>query len=123
MAFYADIYGYIARKEAEAIPAEVLERARQSAAIFRVAFAAPVSCRAAHYSSFACGVKFDEGEDELWLAPFELVLKSIHFLSAAVNIVHEESGHIMMYSYVKSGLIKRFSSRLTEQVVKESVVA
>ena len=34
MAFYADIYGYIARREAEEIPEEVVEQARQSAAIF-----------------------------------------------------------------------------------------
>jgi hypothetical protein len=91
MAFHADVYGYIARKEAEEIPREVLEDLRQSAPIFRGAsFSAPVACRMGHYISFACSVRFDEGEDELWIAPFELILKRINFLRADVIVSHED---------------------------------
>jgi hypothetical protein len=125
MAFYADVYGYVARKEAEEIPLEAVERAHQSAPIFRVAFAAPLRSRTAHYSSFACDVKFDEGEDELWLAPFEMLLKSINFLRATVVIVHEESSkQTMRYFYVKIGpTITRITTKLAEQTTQELEIA
>lgn len=121
MAFYADVYGYVARQEAEEIPLELMERVHQSAPIFQVAFAAPLRSRTTHYSSFASEVKFDEGEDELWLAPFEMLLRSIDFLRATVVIVHEESSQrSMRYFYVKIGkTITRVSTKLTEQTTQE----
>jgi hypothetical protein len=122
MAFYADVYGYIARKEKGEIPCEVLEHVYKSAPIFRACFSAPVTCKSAHYISFACSVKLDEGEEELWLSPFEMMLKRINFLSAAVNVVHEESNYIMMYSYVKDVSIQKFISKMTEQFLDETVL-
>ncbi|WP_155122922.1 hypothetical protein [Burkholderia ubonensis] len=122
MAFYAEVYGYIARKEAGEIPLEVIEYAAQSSAIFCPCFSDPVAMRSAYYISFACSVKFDEGEDELWLSPFEIILRKMDFSSASVSILHEEVSHIMMYSYVRDRVMQRFSSKLIEQSVEESSI-
>lgn len=122
MAFYADVYGYIARKEAGGIPLEVIECATQSSTIFRPCFSDPSVMRSAHYISFACSVKFEDGEDELWLSPFEMVLRKIEFLSASVSVVHEEVNHVMMYSYVRDKAIQRFSSKLIEKFMDESSI-
>jgi len=122
MAFYADVYGFIARKEADGISRDLVEAVRNSSPIFKPCFSVPVPTKKAHYISFACGVKLDVGEDDLWLSAFEEVLKQINFLNASVNIVHEETGNIMMYSYIKDGGIQRFSSKLEERFIGESLI-
>lgn len=128
MAFYAEVYGYIARRESDEISHEVIELARKSSLpLFRPSFSVPVPAKVAHYISFACDVKLNQGEDELWLAPFEQVLKRINFLNASVVFVHEEVSHVMMYSYVKDpsvkgGSIQRFDTRLDQHPVRESLI-
>jgi len=124
MAFYAEIYGYIARKEAEEIPVEAVARARQSAAIFQVAFSAPVASRMANYSSFACDIRVFENEAELWLVPFEKLLQGINFLSAVVHVDYEEAGRVSMkYAYLKmTPTIKRYKSEFIEQTPDQSII-
>lgn len=123
MAFYADLYGYIARKEDGEIPAHVIEQVLKSSAIFKPCFSGPFKDRAAYYISFACSVKLNDGEDEVWLEAFEMMLKQINFSNAAVSFVHEEVSHIMMYSYVKTSSIQRFKSKLIELSVEESLLS
>jgi hypothetical protein len=124
MAFHADLYGYIARKEAEHIPPEVLEEIhRSSIPLFSAtSFSAPAASRMGHYTSFACSVRFDAGEDDMWIAPFEMILKRINFLRAEVIIDHEESSSPMQYSYVKLDVIKKFVTRLNGQLLEESAI-
>ncbi|HEY1814524.1 MAG TPA: hypothetical protein VGG74_19360 [Kofleriaceae bacterium] len=122
MAFYADIYGYIARKEAGGISAEIIDRISQANPIFKPCFSAPVIGRAARYISFACNVKLGEGEDGLWIAPFEMLLKTTTFLNATVNIEHEDLSYMMMYSYVTGSPVQRFVSKMTAQLIEESTV-
>jgi hypothetical protein len=122
VAFYADIYGYIAQHDEAGIPPGVVGFINHEHPIFRPCFSPPVASRAMHYLSFACSVKLDEGEEGLWIAPFELLLKKINFFNAIVSVIHEQSGQMIIFSYQKDGLIRRFVSKVTEQYVDERVV-
>lgn len=122
MAFYAEIYGYIAQHDEVGISSGVLDFINHEHPIFRPCFSSPVASRAMHYISFACSVKLDEGEEELWIAPFELLLKRIDFFNAIVNIIHEQSGQTIIFSYQKDGLIRRFISKVAEQYVDERII-
>jgi hypothetical protein len=123
MAFYADVYGYIAQKGSGGIPPEVLEQVCRSTPMLQPCFSTPVASKGWVYISFACRIKLDEGEDELWLAPFEMVLKRIDFVHVQVNFCHEESSHRMEYVYVRDqGTIRKFCARLVEQSLVESII-
>ena len=122
MAFYADICGYIAKKDETGIPADILEKASKSTPLFKPVFSSASVSANLFYISFACKVKLDEDEDELWLSPFEIILKKLDFVHAAVNFEHEESPHVMLYSYFKDGHLKKICSKLVTEFSRESIV-
>ena len=119
MAFYADIYGYIAIKKGRHIQNEIIEQISKNNQIFKPCLSQAIEGKSSSYISFACSVKIDEGEDNIWLTPFEELLKLMDFLNATVNIVHEESGSIMMYTYIMNEGIKKISSTLVEKFIEE----
>lgn len=121
MAFYADVYGYISVQKGQQFLPKAPDNG-SSSGTFHPCFATKVDGRIFDLIPFACNVKLDEGEDSLWLSPFEDILRNVDFVSAVVNVMHEESNHIMMYSYVKDGQIKKFTSRQTEEFIDEAII-
>ncbi len=115
MAFYSEIYGYICVKEEKIIEECVLSEIMKSHPIFRPNFSNPSPSKSEYYISFAGKVKFDSGEDRLWILPFEELLGKINFVSATVSIIHEESNYIMMYSYIQDGGVQKFTSKFLEE--------
>jgi hypothetical protein len=123
MAFYAEVYGYILKKDEAAIPACVLESARAAAPIFKPCFSSPVQSKGFFHISFACRLKIDDGEDVLWLSPFEAVLRKIDFVWAVVIFDHEETPHSMSYSYLKNVQIEKLTTRLNAQTIGRTVLS
>jgi len=122
MAFYANIYGYIALKRGALFPVGTAELAHATAPIFKPCFSSPIDSGAFSFVSFACSVKIDQGEDELWLAPFESVLLNADFAHASATVEHEESSDVMLYSYTKGQRIEKIVSRLMEQVATQTTL-
>jgi hypothetical protein len=123
MAFYADVYGFIAVDDEGGIPVDLLENAYRDSKGLKPSFAQAAATRSGFYISFASSVKLDEGEDDLWLLPFEALLKEMHFLRATVNFLHEESDHALMYTYINNKGIQKICSKLSEEFVQEGVIS
>jgi hypothetical protein len=123
MAFHADVHGYIVKMEGAGIPADALEDACKSIPLFKPCFSDITKSNNLFYISFACDVKIDADEDELWLSPFERILKSIDFLYATVYVEHEEFAHTTVYSYSNLQATKRVAILRTGQIIREDILS
>jgi hypothetical protein len=65
MAFYAEVYGFIATKKGQNISLDIADEIAASTPIFKSCFSNIFDGKTLSYVPFACNVKFDEGEDAL----------------------------------------------------------
>jgi hypothetical protein len=122
MAFYADIFGFIAVRKGDEITPEIVAKVSDHFPSFVEYFSSPKECKDFDYISFAANLKINADEDDLWLSSFEEILRRINFFNANVVFLHEERPQPMMYSYVKHESIIKISGRMTEEIISESVL-
>jgi len=122
MAFYAEIYGYISIRKGSSQSIEEINSHFAAHLSFLPCFSKITEGKTLDFVPFACNVKLDQGEDDFWLKPFESGLTKTDFVSAVVNIMHEATDHIMMYSYVRDGALRKFVSKQKEEFIEEGVV-
>lgn len=122
MAFYADIFGYVTVKKGFVIPQDLVNELSINAPMFSLCFSSPIDSGSGDRVSFACRKKIDSSENELWLSPFEEMLKRSDFLNASVVFIHEESVNVMMFTYVRQEKIVKIESTLSEEVVKQIII-
>jgi|GEM_PF-5423257 len=119
MAFYAEIYGFIAVRRGADFDRNKIAEVATSNPVFTNCFSAAVPGKTHDFISFACNAKLNANETELWIGPFENLLKQIEFITATVNVEHEAVDEILAYTYARTPKLQRIRQRLLPEFADE----